>query len=59
MNKELEGKVIVNNVPPYAEGKYIVAKASYGELWFWGAWDDEDTAIDKAKDIENAVVVRN
>lgn len=59
MNKELEGKVTVNNTPPYAEGKYIVAKASYGELWFWGAWDNEDDAIDKAKEFDNGVVVRN
>jgi hypothetical protein len=58
MNKELEGKVIVNNVPPYAEGKYIVAKASYGELWFWGAWDDESDAEDAVKDMENGIVVR-
>ena len=58
MNKELEGKVIVNNVPPYAEGKYIVAKAVYGELWFWGAWDDESEAERVAKDFENGFVVR-
>ena len=58
MNKELEGKVIVNNVPPYAEGLYIVAMASYGELWFYGAWENEADAEDVAKGIENGIVVR-
>lgn len=58
MNKELEGKVIVNNVPPYAEGLYIVAMASYGELWFYGAWENEADAEDVAKGMENGIVVR-
>lgn len=58
MNKELEGKVIVNNVPPYAEGKYIVAKSYCGEIWFHNAWDTEDEAWDDAKNIENGFVVK-
>ena len=56
--KTLEGTVTILNVPPYAEGKYIVAKAVYGELWFWGAWDNEADAEDVAKEFENGIVVR-
>ena len=54
----LEGKVTVNNTPPYAEGKYIVAKAVYGEVWFEGAWSDEAKAEEKAKELENGFIVR-
>ena len=56
--KTIEGKVTVNNTPPYAEGKYIVAKASYGELWFYGAWENEADAEDVVKGMEYGIVVR-
>ena len=56
--KTLEGTVTVLNVPPYAEDKFIVAKVTYGEAWFWGAWDNEDDAIKIASEFENGIVVR-
>lgn len=49
--------VRVNNLPAYAEGKrYIVARNLDGELWFWGAWDDEAKARQAAVEIDGVVV---
>lgn len=43
----------INNIPEYATYKlFIVARESDGELWFWGAWDDEDKANEVALEIE-------
>lgn len=56
--KTLEGTVTVLNVPDYAKGMYVVAKAYFGELYFWNAWDSEDEAIEDAGKIENAIIVR-
>ena len=49
--------VKVNNVAKYAESKkYIVARSLGGELWFWGAWDDEAKATQAALEIGGVVV---
>jgi uncharacterized protein YutD len=35
----------INNLPEYAnEYKYIVARWCDDELWFYGAWNDEEKA---------------
>lgn len=49
--------VKVNNVAKYAESKrYIVARSLDGELWFWGAWDDETEAARAALEVGGIVV---
>ena len=49
----------VNNMPKYAETKkYIVARRVDGELWFWGAWDDRNTANEVALEI-GGITLRN
>ncbi len=39
-------KVIINNMPAYAKSeKYIVAtRDEEGDLWFWGAYSNLNTA---------------
>lgn len=49
-------KVKVNNKPEDTE-KYIVARLSDGELWYWGSWDDKVTATRVASTFKNGVVV--
>lgn len=52
-------KATVKNLADYAEDKaYIVARFSGSELWFWGAWDNEDTARKTAAAI-GGVVIKN
>lgn len=49
----------INNLPAYAENKsYIVVRSVDGELWFWGAWDDRDTANEVALEI-GGITLRN
>lgn len=56
--KNLEMKNI-NNMPEYAETKkYIVVRRVKGELWFWGAWNDRDTANEVALEI-GGITLRN
>ena len=31
-------KVTVNNVPKRGCERYVVARVSEGELWYWGSW---------------------
>lgn len=53
---------LVHNVPEYADQyNYIVAKyiPVIAELWFWGAWKDEQPALEAAKDIDGQVIYRN
>lgn len=38
--------------------KYVVARESDGVLWFWGSWDDEESAEKAAKDVKGVVVER-
>ena len=50
--------VKVNNVPDYArEYKYWVVRNSEGELWFYGAWQDKETAYHVATLVNNGLVV--
>ena len=52
-------KVKVNNVPDYAkESCYWVARKCDGEYWFWGAWEDRESAEHIAM-IINGIVVEN
>ena len=47
----------VNNVPAYAyDHRYIVARECDGEFWFWGAWDDLQTAQGVATEISGTVI---
>lgn len=51
-------KVEINNLPEYAsQYKYIVATVDKGELWFWGAYDDEDEAREAAVEQEGIVCI--
>lgn len=50
-------KLIINNLPDYAINyNYIVASVLDGDLWFYGAWDNEDKAYDMARIINGAVI---
>ena len=50
----------VNNVPEYAHHhRYWVVRAVNGELWFYGAWDDEDRANEVAAELPNGALVFN
>lgn len=53
--------VLVKNCPVYAlEHKYIVATLFDGKLWFYGAFDYEDTAESVRREMgENTIVVTN
>ena len=49
----------INNLPKYAEDKkYIVAREIEGELWFWGAYDDLDKAVNAATEIRGQLLVK-
>lgn len=48
---------IVKNLSSYAINyKYIVASDVDGELWFYGAWNDENKAYEVARDIRGVVI---
>ena len=50
----------VNNVPQYAHNyRYWVVRAVEGELWFWGAWNDENRANEVAAELLNGAIVVN
>lgn len=52
-------QVDVLNVPAYAEECfYWVVKAVEGRVWFFGAWDQYDSAMRVARD-EGGFVVSN
>lgn len=45
-------KIDVKNVPPYAESyEWVVARNHDGELWFWGAYHDKQTAWKVAEEV--------
>lgn len=49
--------VAVNNVPDYANDHPLwVVKYYSGFLWFWGAYDDENRALDVANEEDGMVV---
>ena len=49
--------VEVKNVSPNAE-RFIVARPSQNELWYWGSWKSEDQAKEIAKMVDGIVVER-
>lgn len=51
--------IIIKNLSDYATNyNYIVASAVDGDLWFYGAWDDESKAYAVARSI-GGVVIKN
>lgn len=48
--------VKMNNPPLQAE-RFIVARVSNGELWYWGSWSDKSDAEKAATQFENGIVV--
>ena len=51
---------IVQNTESYAKNhRYIVARLVDGELWFYGAYDDEDHARTAIDEIGNGVLLFN
>ena len=47
----------INNVPAYAMGhSYIVARLCDDSLWFYGAWDNMEKAVEVAEAIGGAVI---
>ena len=50
-------KLIIKNLSNYATNyNYIVASAVDGDLWFYGAWDNEDAAYEAARSIDGVVI---
>ena len=52
----------INNVPEtvnrYVVARYVISEAGdyfSGSWWFWGSWDDEQTALKVANELEGAV----
>lgn len=49
--------MMIKNKPNYANDyRYIVARNCDGELWFWGAWNEFELAIDAAREIGGVVI---
>ena len=44
----------INNVPASAKA-YVVARRIDGDLWYWGSWDDRDTANEVALQVGGEV----
>ena len=52
-------ELIIKNLPAYAiYHNYIVTSVCNSNLWFYGAWDDEDKAYEVAEMI-GGVVIKN
>ena len=47
-------RVWINNVPAVVE-RFIVARLSKNELWYWGSWADKENAEKVAKEIGGIV----
>ena len=52
----------INNVPEtverYVVARYVISESGdyfSGSWWFWGSWDDEQTALKVANELEGAV----
>ena len=55
-------QVVVNNVPAYAHQKnllYWIVRYVDKELWFYGAWEDENEAKGVLSKIENGLMIKN
>lgn len=50
--------VEVMNVPKDHD-KYIVARLNQGKLWYWGSWEDNQSADMAAREISGIVVERS
>jgi len=50
--------VEVMNVPKNHD-KYIVARLSDGELWYWGSWKDKQLADMAAREMNGIVVEKS
>ena len=51
--------LIIKNLPEYAiHHTYIVASICDSNLWFYGAWDDEDKAY-KVAEVIGGVAIEN
>jgi hypothetical protein len=47
----------VKNLSAYAHTcRYIVARECDGDLWFWGAWNDYDTAYRVSCEVGGIVI---
>lgn len=58
MNIDLIAKV--NNCPTYAKDyKYVIATVVSNELWFWGATNDYDKALEIIHESEYRVILTN
>ena len=52
-----QATVEICNVPEYAHKyKYWVVRYHAGYLWYWGAFDDENKAIEAASNEDGMVV---
>lgn len=50
-------RVEINNVPTYADARrYWVIKYCAGRLWFYGAYDEENRALDVANEEDGMVI---
>lgn len=57
MKKRRKKMPTINNLPDYySDYEYIVARDIEGELWYWGAYHDQDRANNIAEDINGVVV---
>lgn len=50
--------VAIQNLPEYAKNRrYVVCTVVSGSLWFYGAWDNVERAIDARLMLDNAVLI--
>lgn len=49
---------VINNMPDNADSKYIVARVDGTDLWYWGNYDDEETANKASVEIDGIVLER-
>lgn len=46
----------INNFPAYAKAyRFIVTRSVDGEEWYYGAWDDRESANEQALEIGGSV----
>lgn len=57
MDAKINSKLEVNNLPDYPLRRFTVFRLVECGLWFYGTWDDEDTAHEVAKELGNGLVV--
>lgn len=56
MTLELNGYAVVNIPNELIPCAWIVAREWDGEMWFYGAWDDENDALACAYEIGGTVI---